>query len=461
MRSAALLAAMLALAGCAARPAWERPPVELPEAWKAAAPATAADGRWWRIYADAELDTLVEEALAKNADLAIAVARVDEARALLEEANASLLPTADAGVRRDRTGVSERTAFPNPAGVPRERNNTRATLEVAWELDLWGRLRNAAAAARSELLATEAARDGVRLAIAAQVARSWYALRALDEQAALMRRTIALREQSLALQKKRADAGLASDYDYRQLEAEAAAVRAQLPGIEREREAETAALAVLLGRTPKSIHETQFARAAAAPAQPVPAVLPAGLPSELLLRRPDIVEAERRLAAADARIAVARAQLFPSIALTGYLGSESAALANLFSGPATVWQLAASLAQPVFAGNRLLARIQGAEARERQLLAAYLGSIQNAFREVRTALAAQQRARETHDALAERTRLVADTLRLARLRYDNGIASQLDVIDAERSLLAAETARIDALRAQRTAVADLFRALGG
>ena len=462
MRSARLLLlGAVAIAGCAQPPAYERPAIELPAAWKASAPAYATDGRWWKVYGDAELDRLVEEAFARNTDLAEAAARVEEARALVGEADAARLPTVDGNVRNDRTGVSERTAFPNPAGVPRERNNTRVTLNVSWELDLWGRLRDTAFAARADALASEAARDGVRLALAAQVAKSWYALRSLDQQAALTRRTIKLRGESLALQKKRADAGLVSDFDYRQLEAEEAAARAQLPGIERDREAEEAALSVLLGRSPKSIFESAVARSQPVQESPLPAALPSGLPSELLLRRPDIVEAEQRLIAANARIAIARTEMFPSIPLTGYLGSESAALANLFSGPAAIWQLAAALAQPIFAGGRLEARVQGAEARERQLLAHYQGALQNAFREVRVALAAQDRARETHDALAQRSKALAEALRLSRLRYDNGIASQLDVIDAERGLLAAETGRIDALRAQRAAVADLFRALGG
>ena len=451
----------IVLAGCAQAPTYQRPAVELPAEWRASAPAFATDGRWWRIYGDAQLERLVDEAFARNTDLAEAIARVDEARALVGEAEAALLPTVDGNLRRDRTGFSERQAFPIPPGVPRDRNNTRVTVNVSWEPDLWGRLRAGKSAAQADAAASEAARDGVRLALAAQVAKSWYALRALDEQVALTKRTLALRESSLALQRKRADAGLVSNFDYRQLEAEAAAARAELPGLERDREAEAAALAVLVGRTPKAIFEGTIERPDPAPAAPVPATLPAGLPSELLLRRPDLVEAEQRLIAANARIAVARTEMFPSIPLTGFLGSESAALSNLFSGPAMIWQLAAAITQPIFAGGRLEARVQGAEARERQLVARYQGAIQNAFREVRVALAVQSRARETYDALAERSRALAETVRLARLRYDNGVASQLDMIDAERGLLAAELGRIDALRAQRAAVADLFRALGG
>jgi outer membrane protein, multidrug efflux system len=185
------------------------------------------------------------------------------------------------------------------------------------------------------------------------------------------------------------------------------------------------------------------------------------MPSELLLRRPDLVEAERHLVAANARIGAARAEMFPSISLTAVLGSESAALSTLFGGQAGIWTLAAAITQPIFAGGRLQARTEAAEAREKAALAQYQQAIRAAFGEVRTALAVQSRARESFEAESARAAALGETHRLARLRYDAGIASQLDVIDAERGLLAARIARIEALRAQRSAVADLFRALGG
>jgi multidrug efflux system outer membrane protein len=185
------------------------------------------------------------------------------------------------------------------------------------------------------------------------------------------------------------------------------------------------------------------------------------MPSELLLRRPDLVQAEQRLIAANSRVAAARAAFFPSITLTGVLGSESAALASLFSGPAGLWTLAASIAQPIFQGERLQAERAATEARERQAVAQYQRAIQTAFREVREAIAAQTRARESYDAETQRAKALTETLRLARLRYEHGLASQLDVLDAERGMLAAEAAQIEALRAQRAAVADLYKALGG
>ena len=451
---------LLLLCGCAANPDYKRPEVELPAAWKQSAPAAIQDGRWWAIYDDSALNALVEESLKSNNDLAVAVARVDESRALLRDAEANLYPTVDAtGVRR-RSLSSAATGL-LPPGIPRELNNTRIAANVSYEVDLWGRLRTTRFAARSDLLATEAARETVRIALAADVAKTYFALRSLDGQVEATRRTLALREEWLALQKKRFDGGLISEFEYRQQEAEAAATRAQLPPLEREREAQDAALSVLLGRSPKDVFEKSIDRAPDAEMKLHAAVVPSGMPSELLLRRPDLVEAEQRLIAANARVAIARTAYFPSISLTGFLGTEAAAMRNLFSGPAGIWSLAAAIAQPIFSGGRLQAQTEAARAREAQLLARYQGAIQNAFREVRVALAAQTRARESFEAEDQRATSLVTALKLARLRYENGLASQLEVIDAERNLLAAQVARYDALRAQRAAVADLYKALGG
>ena len=453
------LLGIVLLAGCASIDV-QRPAVELPAAWKEAAPRYAADGRWWTVFGDAQLDRLVDEALAGNADLTRAVARVDEARALQGEANSFFFPRVDAQFVNSRQQNSVRTATA-VAGMPREYGNHRAGLGLSYEVDLFGRLRASAAAAGAELQASEAARDGVRLAVAAQVAKSYFSLRSLDEQVELTRRTVNLREEALALQRRRHAGGVISEFDLRQLEAETAAVRALLPPLERDLEREEAALAVLLGRTPREVFGGSVAIRQTRDESPEPPVLPSGMPSELLLRRPDLVEAERNLAAANARVTVARREMFPSISLTGFYGVASSQLSNLFSTPAIAWQLAAGVTQPIFAGGRLQARTDQADARERALVAQYQKTIQTAFSEVRAALAAQARSRESFEAESARAAALAETLRLARLRYQNGVASQLDVIDAERGLLAARIARIEALRAQRAAVADLFRALGG
>ena len=460
MRRTLATSLLVLLAACSLAPKYERPKVDLPQAWKESAPRFAADGKWWRIYNEEPLDRLVEEGLASNADLLIAAARIDEARGILAEIEGQYYPTVDARGQASRQKISERTAnfFP---GVPAQYSDYRANVNISYDLDLFGRIRSSADAARAELAASEASRDAVRLALAAQITKSYFALRSFDEQVDLTRRTVALREEALDLQRKRYRGGLISEFELRQLEAEAAAVRAQLPPLERQREAEEAALGVLLGRSPRLVFEGGVTRTLAYNEMPGAAAVPAGMPSELLLRRPDLVQAEEQLIAANARIGVARADMFPSISLTGFYGRASSQLSNLFTPQAAAWQLAAGLTQPIFAGGRLQARTDQAEARQRALVANYQKTIQTAFSEVRAALSAQARALESFEAESARAAALAESARLARLRYQNGVASQLDVIDAERSLLSARIARIEALRAQRSAVADLFRALGG
>ncbi len=452
------------LAGCAGlNPDYTRPAVDLPQAWRDA-PAEgvrAQDAPWWKVYGDPVLDRLIEEALANNASVMLALARVDEARAALGATSAEQLPYVTASANRNRTRLSQRGATPLPPGFDPEHNDTRVSADVSYEIDLWGRLRNATQAARAELLATEAARETVRIALTSDVAQGYFALRALDAQLAATRRSLATRTEALELQKKRAQLGDISEYDYRQLEADVAAERAQVPVLEQQRAQQENALAVLLGRSPRAIYEGALEAGIDPEEQTVAIVVPSGLPSDLLLRRPDLVQAEQTLIAANARVAVARAAYFPRISLTGSLGSESVALSDLFTGPAGIWQAAIAVSQPIYGGGRFDAQVEAAGARERQALARYRLAIQNAFRDVRNALVAQAKARERLAAEGDRAAALRTTLRFARLRYVNGMTSQLEVLDAERNLLAAEQNRIDALRAQRAAIADLFKALGG
>jgi multidrug efflux system outer membrane protein len=455
------LAFTLVIAGCAKFSSVQKPAHELPEAWKdVPAQGQSAPGeRWWTVFNDAMLERLVDEGLAGNRDLAIAAARVEEARAVLRIADSQRMPAVDVTAQRDRTRLSGRSSLPLPPGVPLENNNNRATVNISYEIDLWGRLSSASRAARAEMLATEAAGQTVRIALVSQIVQSYYSLLALDRQVAVTQRTLDLRAGDLALQGKRYEAGLISNFNLRQLEAEVAGARAQLPVLQQRRMAEEIALAILLGRSPKAIFEESVALA---PDTALPlTIVPEGLPSELLLRRPDIVEAEQRLAAANARIAVARASMFPRISLTGFLGGESVSLNDLFSAPARIWQIAFGLAQPVFQGGQLQAEVDAGRAREQQAIAQYQKTVETAFGEVRGALSAQTRSQEAYFAESERAAALTDALRLARIRFDNGLSSQLEVIDAERNLLQAELNRSDALRSQRAAVADLARALGG
>src|SRR6266568_3363735 len=453
MRKLSILGFAFLLAACTGlKPDYTKPAVDLPAGWRDA-PADgvqARDARWWKVYGDPVLDRLVDEALAHNANVMLAIARVDEARAALSATSADQRPQVSASANRSRTRVSQRGPTPLPQGVDPQFNDTRVAVGVSYEIDLWGRLRNATQAARADLLATEAARETVLITLTSDVAQGYFA-----------RRSLAARSEALGMQKRRFEVGDISEFDYRQLEADVAAERALLPVLELQRAQQENVLAVLLGKSPRAIYEGTLEAGSDPEDRTVAIVVPAGLPSDLLLRRPDLVQAEQRLIAANARVAVARAAYFPTLSLTGSLGSESVALSDLFTGPAGMWQAALAAGQPIYAGGRIDAQVQAAGARERQALAQYQLAIQNAFRDVRDALVAQAKARERLEAESERVTALRTTLRFARLRYQNGMTGQLEVLDAERNLLAAEQNRIDALRSQRAAIADLFKALGG
>ena len=469
--SVIVLAVSAALAGCSVGPDYKRPDLDLPQAWTAApagAAAVSSAPRWWSVYADANLDKLVDEALANSLDLSLAAAHVDEARALLGVARADQFPTVYADGGRTRSRSSANSAIRLPPGTPLETTDYRAALNVSFEIDFWGKYRRATEAARADLLATEAAHDTVRISLEAQVVQSYYALIALDARHAATLRALERARESRDLQRKRNQAGVISDFEFEQRNGEYQANLAQLPALERDRSIQERALAVLLGRSPRAIVDAQVPRAAesqdaaaveAAAAQPA-LVVPAGLPSDLLLRRPDLREAEQRLSAANARIGAARAAYFPSISLTGLLGVESVSLGNLFSGPSRIWNYGVQAAQPIFGGGRVGMQVDAATAREQAALAQYRQAVSNAFREVQDAIVSQTKAREAFEAERLHVAALARSYGLARLRFDNGIASQLDVIEAERGLLLAELSRIEAERAMRAAVADLYRSLG-
>lgn len=450
----------LTLAACTVGPDYKRPQMELPAAWPVSAGDAGVSVRWWTLYADAQLNLLVEEALGHNTNLRLAAARVDEARAGLTVVRADSLPNVTAGASGGRSRISERSGnfFP---GIPTEFNDITVKLNASWEIDFWGRYRRATEAARGDLLASTSARDAVQLSLISDVVRGYFTLRALDSQIAITHRTIETRRESQRLQRMRYDAGEASQFELRQVEAETAAAEALLPTLEQQQTQQENALAVLLGRSPRTLMESAIERGIALDALALPPAVPAGLPSDLLQRRPDIREAEQRLIAANARIGIARAAYYPSISITGMLGFESEKLADLFSAPARIWQFSAGAAQTVFDAGRTTAQVDIAQARREQQLAIYQGTVQNAFREVKDALVASRKSAERSTAELDRVKALRDAHRLADLSYRSGESSLLELLDAERGLLDAELNRVQAQRDQLAATADLFKALGG
>lgn len=452
----ALALAAAVLAGCAVPPAQkhETPQLELP----AGRAVSEVQADWWKSFGDPQLDALVAEALANNRDLARAMARIDESRAALRAAHAERLPRVDASASAARQRLGPNA--PLAAGGDRlVYNDLRAGLGVSYELDLWSRAANLSAAARDELLASEYARDTLRTALAAQVVQSYVALQSLDAQVVLYGRAVQAQRDSLALQRKRFDAGDVSALDIAQLDAELIDNEAQLPKLERARGEAERALALVLGRSPKALLEQGIARADTFTLHA--RGVPAGLPSDLLLRRPDVQAAEARLRAAGARVDAARAAYFPGITLTAAYGFNSTQLSNLFDGPSIAWNLGAALTQPIWDAGRIGAQYDATQAQRAQIELDYRERVTVAFKEVRDALGAYAEASRTLQSGERRAQALQRAADLTRVRYDGGQSSRLDVINADRLALTAQAQNADAARAVAVAQADVFRALGG
>ncbi len=450
------LAVALVAGGCSLAPVPEVPPIQPSPEWRAEAVGGAATLAvdWWRDFDDSTLDLLIAEALEQNRDLRQAVARLDEARAMARFAGAERLPAVDLDGSTARSRQSSRTSF-LPPGVDPISESHRLAASVSFELDLFGRVRNQATAALEDLLSAEHTRDAVRLAVAADVASGYFDLLALDRQVAVTRETIVARRRTEELIRLRFEGGLSSRLDLERARGERAAAEAALPELGQTRHALENRLSILLGRLPGEVGRDRVLESLASPA------VPPGLTSELLLRRPDVAAAEARLAAAAARIGVARAALFPSIRLTGYYGRESSDLSELFASGASIWRLAAGLLQPIFDGGRNRALVAAAQARQEQAVIGYLQAAEGAFREVEDALYAVGARRDRRSALAEQVEALTAAQALASDRYAEGEASYLEVLDLERSRLAAELQLAGARRDELGAAVALYRALGG
>ncbi|UZK66312.1 efflux transporter outer membrane subunit [Sphingomonas sp. M1-B02] len=444
------IALLLAVSACAGpRPSAPlAAQISAPPAWRSeGATMGEVDSTWWQSFGDPTLVALVERALADNADLGIAAARVDEARAQFRLAGAQRLPNIAlaAGGARDR--------HVSPFGKPVYEWASQGQVGISYDIDLFGRLRSADAAARASLLASEAARDNVRLAIAASVSSGYVGLRALDARLVVLRDTLAARETSLRLARRRAEAGYSPAIELRQAQAEYDATAQLIPATELALRRQENGLSLLLGANPGPIPRGQTLDQLALP--------PASsfLPSSLLRRRPDIAAAENQIVAADRSLDSARAAFLPDIQLNGAGGYVASSL--LLQNPFGVFSLGASVLAPLFDGGRLRAQADGAAARRDAAAFAYRQTALNAFREVEDALAAiSYNSLQEQEVLRQR-RSTADLLGFATARYRSGYSAYLEQIDAERGLLASDLALVQ-IRAERlTAAIALYQALGG
>jgi multidrug efflux system outer membrane protein len=447
------------LASCAVGPDYKRPEVPIPASWRNVDDASGSitNLKWWQLFEDQTLQKLIRNALKNNNDLQLAVARVAEAGALLGIARSAQFPDLNAGSRYHNDRVSE-TSFPpiDKLGVNPNMDMYRADLRTSFEIDLWGRLQRATEAARAELLASEENQQTVVMTLVAEVAQAYFDLLELDSEAEIDRRTLASRSASLDLVNHRYSDGLASELDVKRAEEEVASAAATVPDAERQIAQTENRLRILLGENPGPIPRTE-----SLDSEHMPPEIPAGLPSALLERRPDLRAAEERLVAANARIGEAKAEFFPQISLTGVFGTASVSLSDFFTGPSRMWSAGPTVTLPIFTAGRLSSNLQATEARARQSLIQYRQSIQQAFKEVDDALVFHQKARQIRLQRERQVEAAQQALALANLRYTNGVSSYLDVLDTERQLFSAEINLASITRDQLNAVVQVYRALGG
>lgn len=457
MRKLLLITTVLVLASCSLEPDYQRLPLELPAAQSQKPVALA----WWKEFNDPVLTQLVEEGLAANDDLYRAASRVAEARAILGRRKADELPLLYGRADASRTSNSRET-HTNGNFTPSSKpfNDFSLAMVLEYEVDLWGRLSSATDAARGRLLALESTRDAIRLSVASDIANGYFNLTAIDAQIAVTEQTIKSREESFRYQQAQYKHGAVDQLTFRQAEAEVADARAALPTLTQVRAEQQTALAVLLGRSPKSIAEKTIA-GGNLDTLPVPPSLPQALPSELLERRPDIQTAEQNLIAGNAEIGQVRAEYFPRLSLSTLIGLSSSQADRLLRTSARNWDAGAGLVSPIIDGGGARADIDAAKSRRDQALADYRNAVRTAFKDTLDSLNATKNAAARVEAETVEVNARKETLRLADVRYKAGYATHLEKLDSERFLFSSQLNRINAHRDQLTAAVNLYKALGG
>ncbi len=449
------LLALLALlvSGCMVGPDYVRPPLDAPAGWRLSEQDASdlANTAWWEQFGDPVLNDLVITALRENKDLMIAAARVEQFAGNYGFVRSALFPqlsvSADARRQRDSSAFA--------VGGDETYSSYNAVLNASWEIDIWGRIRRQTEAARAQLLASEEGRRGVILSLVGSVAGAYINLRDLDRQLEIARATAKSRGESYELFKLRFEGGVISVLELSQNRSQYEEALATIPPLEKAIAQQENGLSVLLGRNPGPIPRGQDIDHLTLPA------IPAGLPSELLERRPDLRRAEQNLIAANALIGAAKAAYFPTISLTGLFGYASSSLGDLFEGQSKVWSYGAPISLPIFTAGAIAGQVQAAEAAQQQALLAYQKAIQEAFREVNDSLINQNRTREQLKAQRRQVEALQQYAATARLRYDNGYTSYIEVLDAERSLFNVQLQYTQTQQAEFQAMIDLYLAMGG
>ena len=451
-------ASILLLAGCAVGPKYKRPDAALPTVYRdASAPpgqpsqASLADEKWWEVFQDTELQTLIRTALKQNYDLRITAARILQAQASHGITRADQFPTITGAASATNSRIPKTKILP---GVDTSTNSL--ALSLFWELDFWGKYRRATEAARADLLATEWGQRAVMTTLVSNVATAYFQLRELDLELEVSKQALTSRQESLRLAKVRATGGVSSMIDVHQSEQLVYEAGGSIPDLERRITQQENLISTLIGS-----YSHPITRGRRLVENPIAPTVPVGLPSSLLERRADIQAAEQALVAANARIGVAKAAYFPQISLTATAGYQSTALTNLFTGPAGLWNFGGQLAQPIFEGGRIRSGVRLSEAQQQQTLLAYEQAIQVAFQQVSDSLIAYRKTQEVREQQSLLTEAARNTVELSQSRYAGGVTSYLEVLDSDTRYLTAEISLAQDELNERLALVQLYAALGG
>ena len=447
----------LALAGCAVGPDYVKPSIDAPPAWRIdyAQAADVANTRWWLQFGDPVLTSLIDSALKENRDLVVAAARVDGFLGALVTTRSQFYPQASYSLDASRNRASAVGASPLPAGADPYYSLYNGALGASWQIDLFGRVRRQAEAAQAQVYATEQGRRGVVLSVVTSMATSYIGLRMLDRQLEIARKTADNHAATQRIFELRHRGGVVSKHELAQVQSQYQQALAAIPQLELQIAAQENLIALLQGRNPYPIPRGQPIDRLAIPA------IPGDLPASLLERRPDILQAEQNLIAANANIGAAKALYYPQFNLTGMLGSVSAAFGDFLTGPATAWTIAAGVAGPLFTAGSIAGQVQSAQARKDEALAVYQQTIFGAFRETNDALVGAARKREEAAAQAQRVASLREYARLSRLRFNSGYAGYTDTLFAENELFTAELAAVRTAADRYTQVVNVYKAFGG
>jgi multidrug efflux system outer membrane protein len=457
IHASSALATTLMLSGCLLGPNYSRQPVETPATYRfpAGEVADTANSEWWKQFQDPVLDELIETALANNKDVKIAAARIDQFMGQFVTTRAALFPQLSAGATAARQRASQAGPQPSLAGFGPVYNDYEVSISAAWELDVFGRIRRLTEAARANLLSSVEGRRATILSLVASVASSYLNLRSLDKQLEIAKATTRSRDESVHVFTLRFEGGEVSQMELAQSQSEYEASLATIPQLEVSIAQQEDALSVLLGDNPGPILRGRTLGEMTTP------VIPAGLPSDLLERRPDLLQAEQDLIAANALIGAARALYFPQISLTGLFGTASGQFSSLFTGPSRVWSFAGQITQPIFTAGNIAGQVQSAQAQQQAALLTYQKAIQVAFQEVDDALISSQKLHEQLEVQGRQVTALSTYSRLARARYEGGYTSYIEVLDAERSLFNAQLAQTQTQAAALVSFVTLYKVTGG